>query len=69
MKMFLKQKGQSSVEYILLLIVVVFLVKGVFGQVQNWFLDGEDSFLNIFTNIENYGMSLDSGYKYFNLRK
>ena len=66
MKLIRSKTGQTTVEYILLLVVVVFLIRGVLSKVEDFFLDGDDSFLSRFTEGNNH---FTGNFKTFTLRK
>jgi hypothetical protein len=40
------QRGQSAVEYIMLLMVMVIIGMAIFGKMKKYILDNPDSFIN-----------------------
>lgn len=71
---FLNQKGQSSVEYILLMVVVISIATSVFDIIEKRFLDGPGSFTQIFLKefSDTFGGSNGSfqgEFKHFVIRK
>ena len=71
---FKDEKGQTTVEYILLLVVVVTVMSSVFKQLEGYMVDGPDSlqgkFLQSFNSGAQGGNSEFSGqYKYFVIRR
>jgi hypothetical protein len=66
MKFLLRNKmGQTSVEYILMIVVIVTVMGPLMKKVQDWMIDNPDSQLNGFLKFA----ELDPAFKYFTLRK
>lgn len=72
MKKFLGQKGQTSVEYILMIVVVAIVATSVFKKLEGYLISNPDSFKNRY--LGNYkdmfsGGSANLSYKQFTLKR
>jgi hypothetical protein len=69
------QKGQTSIEYILLLTVSFSLAYTFFGKLEEYVITNPDSFLNLYLNdfkktlTNGNGSGTDFDYKRFPLRR
>lgn len=68
------EKGQTMVEYILLLIVVVAITRTLFIQLNDFLLENPNSFQNRYLNSYKNTFSGGNGgfsgqYKYFSIRR
>ncbi len=68
----LNQKGQTMVEYILLIAVIMVLMSSIFGQIHALLLDNPDSLTN--TYLDSYRNMFEGGnasfkgrYKYYQI--
>ncbi len=69
---YIGEKGQTSVEYILLLAVVAVVMTSVFGKLEGYLLSNPDSFKNRY--LGNYKTMFDGGstnlaYKFFTIKR
>lgn len=62
----LNQSGQTSVEYILMIVVVIAITSGLFGKLEGFLITNPDSFMN--TYLDSY-KDLFINYKYFKLHR
>jgi Flp pilus assembly pilin Flp len=73
LKHFLKDKGQTSVEYILLIAMVAIISSTLFGNLEKFIISNPDSVLNTYlTGLSDVFGSSGSGqfkYKRFILRR
>ncbi len=63
----LKNRGQTAVEYLLLMLVAVALIFGMGKSIMKFFVDDPNSFVNRFTKLETYGVTMD--YKLFSVKR
>ena len=64
------QKGQTSVEYILLVGVMIFISIGVFKQIREYVVTNPDSMVNRY--LSSFDQQFGGGggrFKYFSLKK
>ena len=67
-------KGQTSVEYILMIVVVIFCATGVFKKLDEYIISSPNSFVNRYLSTfqETFGGAnggFQGGYRYFSIRK
>lgn len=72
MKKILNQKGQTSVEYILMIVCVAIVATSIFKKLEGYLISNPDSFKNRY--LGQYkdsfnGGSVNAEYKYFTLRR
>ncbi len=67
LRMFLKQKGQTSVEYLLMLVMAVGLGLTFFKKFQGYLLTNQDSYINIHMTFYKQLFDPQLGYKRFRL--
>ena len=73
MKKLLKnEKGQTSVEYILMIVVVAIVATSIFGKLEGYLISNPDSFKNRY--LGQYKNMFEAGnanlaYKYFTLKR
>ncbi len=70
----LEEDGQTMVEYILLVAVVVVICINIFEQLNNYLLNDPDSFQNRYLNsyrslFQGNNASFSGQYKYFTIRR
>ena len=70
----LGQSGQTSVEYILMIVVVIFVSTSVFKKIEEYVVSNPDSFINGYLNAYRQGFGGGNGgftgaYKYFTVRR
>lgn len=68
------EKGQTTVEYILLIAVIVGIMLSVFQQLEEYLVTGPNSLQNKFIgsfqkNISGRNSSFEGKYKYFRVRR
>jgi hypothetical protein len=69
-----KQAGQTSVEYILMLVVVVSISMGVYKKIEEGLITNPNSFVNSYIQSFSSSMPISNGayqgqYKRFTLRR
>ena len=64
---YLKQKGQTSVEYLLMLVVAVGLGLTFFKSFQKYLLTNEDSYIKVHMTFYEKLFDPELGYKRFRL--
>jgi hypothetical protein len=67
LRLFLKQKGQTSVEYLLMLVMAVGLGLTFFKKFQGYLLTNQDSYINIHMTFYKQLFDPQLGYKRFRL--
>lgn len=72
MKKFLSQKGQTSVEYILMIVTVTVVATSIFKQLEGHLISNPNSFKNRY--LGQYKNMFEAGnvnlqYKYFTLKR
>lgn len=73
-KKFLNQKGQTSVEYILMVVVVIFVATSIFKKLEEYIISNPDSFVNGYLESYRSAFGGEEGgftgaYKYFSIRR
>ncbi|MBD66068.1 MAG: hypothetical protein CME62_12730 [Halobacteriovoraceae bacterium] len=63
------EKGQTTVEYILLMAVIISIMMSVFNQLEGYFLQGPNSIQGQFQSIFQNSISSNSAFKYFRIRR
>lgn len=68
------EKGQTSVEYILLLSVIIAIMSNLLPRIQEYLISNPNSLQNTVLSgfgdtIEGYNDGFDGQYKYFTLRR
>ena len=58
-------QGQTSVEYILMIVVMVSIMTGMFKQLEGYMVTNPDSMFNNIINVQ----SFDPSFKNFRLRR
>lgn len=66
------EKGQTSVEYILMIVVVAIVATSIFGKLEGYLISNPDSFKNRY--LGQYKNMFEAGnanlaYKYFTLKR
>lgn len=72
MKKFLTQKGQTSVEYILMIVCMVVVATSVFKKLEGYLISNPDSFRNKYLGqYKNMfqGGHVNTSYKSFTLKR
>lgn len=67
----LGQRGQTSVEYILLVGVMIFISITFFKKVRDYMVRNPNSFINRYVRVyeRDFGQNGQNGYKTFTLRR
>jgi len=68
------EKGQTSVEYILLIVVIVSIMTNVFRQLEGYMVDGPNSLQSkliksFSSNAQGSNTEFSGQYKYFVIRR
>lgn len=63
------QRGQTMVEYLLMLVVVVAVMASVFEKLEGYMVSNPDSFLNTYVQGFSRAFNPESGYKRFTIRR
>ena len=69
MKLLSSQKGQTSVEYILMIVVVIFVGMGVFQKIEEYVITNPDSFVNTWLEAYRSGFGGEDGGVTANYRR
>lgn len=70
----LGQSGQTAVEYILMIVVIIFVATGVFKKIEEYLITNPDSMINLYLSSYKTAFGGAEGgftgaYRFFNIRR